>query len=139
MDAQSGASSVVKKKATEPDVAATPAAAVATGEQAQRRRRRRAMVKQLGRGYEYMDLDSDTEPDASMGDGRVASAEASEHGAGTIGMTGTAHRAGAGPAAGLITLADEAFGSGPRMPLLPGTWSTGSVPRADPREGEDNP
>jgi PPE-repeat protein len=95
------------------------------------------MVKQLGRGYEYMDLDSDAEPDVTGGR-RVPFAVASEHGTGTIGTAGTAQRAGVGPAAGLVTLADEAFGAGPRMPLLPGTWGADSAAPADPSDEKDN-
>jgi PPE-repeat protein len=134
MDAQSGTSSGVKKKVPEPDVAAIPTAFAATGVQAQRHRRRRAMVKQRGRGYEYMDLDPGGDPDVLASGGRVAIAEVSERGAGTIGMTGTAHRAGAEPAAGLIALADDAFGNGPRMPLLPGTWGADSAPPPEPSD-----
>ena len=62
-------------------------------------------ISVIGRGYEYMDM------------------EPSDTGAGTPGFAGTAAKAEAGPAAGLITLADDGFGGRPRMPMMPGTWS----------------
>ncbi|ORV13424.1 PPE family protein [Mycobacterium celatum] len=96
-----------KMNASEPDSAAVGAAA-ATREDASHRRRR-TKAKQLGRGYEYMDL----EPDVA----------ASDQGAGTLGFAGTARKAGAGQAAGLTTLADDAL-SGPAMPMMPSSWGT---------------
>lgn len=65
------------------------------------------MVKQLGRGYEYMDL----EPDVT----------ASDQGAGTLGFAGTAQKTSAGQAAGLTTLAGDSTG-GPTMPMMPSSW-----------------
>jgi len=121
---QARASAGATKRAPEPDVAAAQAPAAATLEQAPPRRRRRARIKQPGRGYEYMDLDSDAQPDVSAGGGRVASVVASERGVGTLGFAGTVHKAGTGRAAGLITLADVPFGGGPRVPMVPGSWGT---------------
>jgi PPE-repeat protein len=137
MSSQASASAGAKKKAPEPDVAATAAAAAATPGQVQPRRRGRAGVKQLGRGYEYMDFDAAAYPDASPGGGRVASVAASEHGAGPMGFAGTADKAPAGQAAGLITLADDAFGGGPRMPMMPGTWGADSAVPPDPSNSAD--
>ncbi|HTQ19100.1 PPE family protein [Mycobacterium sp.] len=94
-----------RKKAPEPDSAEAPTVAPTPKEDAQPQRRRRTKVQMLGRGYEYMDL------------------EPSDTGAGTQGFAGTAAKAEAGPAAGLITLADDGFGGGPRLPMMPGTWS----------------
>ncbi len=96
-----------KMKASEPDSAAV-AAAAATREEA-RQRRRRTKVTQLGRGYEYMDL----EPEVA----------ASDQGAGTLGFAGTTQKAGAGQAAGLTTLAEDSTG-GPTMPMMPSSWGT---------------
>ena len=59
----------------------------------------------------------------------------SEHGAGILGFAGTAHKDGAGQPAGLITLADDAFGGGPRIPMMPGTWGADSAPPPDPSQG----
>jgi PPE-repeat protein len=100
------------------------------------RRRRRPKVNERGRGYEYMDLNQelDSAPDAAPnGDGMPASAVASDQGAGALGFAGTAARADAGQAAGLATLADDSFGGGPRMPMMPGSW------RPDAPEGEGEP
>jgi PPE-repeat protein len=106
-----------RKKAPQPDSAAAPAAAAAAPEErAQTQRRRRAKAQMLGRGYEYMDLEDE-------------SVTASATGAGSQGFAGTATKAGAGRAAGLTTLGGDAFGGGPRMPMIPGTW--GADPPTD--------
>jgi PPE-repeat protein len=105
-----------RRKAPEPDSAEVPAAAATPEEPAQTRRRRRVREQMLGRGYEYMDLED----------------EDSATGAGAQGFSGTAAKAGARTAAGLITLADNALGGGPRMPMMPGTWG------ADPADGSDD-
>jgi hypothetical protein len=68
----------------------------------------------LGRGYEYMDLEP--EPD----DLTTAAAVASGQGAGPLGFAGTAAKETA-QAAGLTTLAGDAFGNGPTTPMTPGT------------------
>jgi PPE-repeat protein len=78
----------------------------------------------LGRGYEYMDLEDEA---ASPGGERVAAA-ASAMGAGTQGFAGTAAKTGAGQAAGLTTLADDALGGSLRMPMMPGTWDADAAP-----------
>ncbi|MCV7077167.1 PPE family protein [Mycobacterium szulgai] len=109
-DAKRTVNSGARKKAPEPDSAEVPALAPAVGEQAQAQRRRRAKTKQLGRGYEYMDL----EPDG------VA---ASDQDAGPLGFFGTGHKVG-GVAAGLITRPGDAFDEGQRMPVMPSTWET---------------
>jgi PPE-repeat protein len=101
--------------------APTLAAAASTREPAPVRRRRRRKVKQLGRGYEYMNLDDDLGDDAPPGGEQVASAAASDQGAGTLGFAGTARQE-VTEAAGLTTLAGDEFGANPRMPMLPGTW-----------------
>jgi PPE-repeat protein len=127
-------SAAVKKKAPESDTAAVRAA---TGEKAQVSRRRRAKPQQLGRGYEYMDLEP--EPDVSPDDHQlVASVAASDRGAGPLGFAGTARRQAAAQPAGLATLAGHSFGGGPRMPMMPSTWGADSGPPPDPWEGEDN-
>jgi PPE-repeat protein len=72
-------------------------------------RRRRTKVKELGRGYEYMDL----EPELVT---------ASDQGAGALGFPGTAHREPAATAAGLTTINGDAYGGGPTLPMMPHTW-----------------
>jgi hypothetical protein len=36
----------------------------------------------------------------------------------------------------LTTLADDAFGGGPRMPMIPGTWGADSPPPPEPGAGD---
>ncbi|MHA7652035.1 PPE domain-containing protein [Mycobacterium sp. ML4] len=96
-----------RKKAPKADSAEEPTVAPTPDEQAERPRRRRTKVTQLGRGYEYMD----PEPQASA------------PGAAPLGFAGTVPGRSAGTAAGFATLAGDAFGVAPRVPMLPGTWS----------------
>jgi PPE-repeat protein len=83
-------------------------------------------VRQLGRRYEYLDLDDD----AGQGLGgppeeqRVASAVAFGSGRGNPGFAGTASKE-ATETAGLTTLAGDEFAGDPRMPMLPSTWDPG--------------
>jgi PPE-repeat protein len=72
-------------------------------------RRRPATVERLGRGHEYMDLDEPT-------------VKPSARGAGPLGFAGTATKASTGATAGLATLADDDYGNGPRMPMMPSSW-----------------
>ncbi|RAU94261.1 hypothetical protein DQP58_14785, partial [Mycobacterium colombiense] len=82
-------------------------------DEATKTRRHRVKVTELGRGYEYMDLEPST---------------ASDRPAPAMGFAGTiATRAATGPA-GLNALAVGEPDDRPRMPLLPGTW--GSDPTA---------
>ncbi|REM19926.1 hypothetical protein DSI48_14030, partial [Mycobacterium tuberculosis] len=111
----------VRKKTPEPDSAEAPAAAAAPEEQVQPQRRRRPKIKQLGRGYEYLDLDPETGHDPT----------GSPQGAGTLGFAGTTHKASPGQVAGLITLPNDAFGGSPRTPMMPGTWDTDSATRVE--------
>jgi PPE-repeat protein len=122
-----------RKTAPVPAGAAAAAVAATPREPAQRQRRRRPRTEMLGRGYEYMDLEDE---DASAGGERVGAVAASVKGAGTQGFAGTAAKTGAGQAAGLATLADDALGGGPRMPMMPGTW--GAEPAPDLPDGPDN-
>lgn len=74
----------------------------------------------LGRGYEYMDLEPETDTTAD-GEGDTAQVAASDRGAGVFGFTGTVTQE-AAQAAGLTTLAGDSLGGGPWLPMLPGTW-----------------
>ncbi|MBV8785887.1 MAG: PPE family protein [Mycobacterium sp.] len=113
-----GLSSSAQRKASEPDSSAAAAtAATSAGEKQRARRRRRAAMQDHYRGHEYMDLDSG--PDAAAMPG--AESTASERGAGPLGFAGTAVK-GRTEVAGLTTLAGDEFGSGPALPMLPGTW-----------------
>ncbi len=109
-----------RKTAPVPEGAEAAAVAATPREPAQRRRRRRPMTQMLGRGYEYMDLEDE---------------DTSAMGAGTRGFAGTAAKSGAGRAAGLATLPDDALGGSPRMPMMPGTWGADSA--ADLPDGSE--
>ncbi len=114
------ASSSAKRKAPEPDSAAAAAAASA---RAAARPRRRQRATQRDRGDEFADMNIDVDPDWNG----PASTAASDRGAGELGFAGTAHRDSSAAAAGLRTLTADEFGSGPGMPMLPGTWDPGGV------------
>jgi PPE-repeat protein len=94
------------KESSSEDVDAAAPAAASAREQARTRRRRAAQMDR-GHRYEYMDY----EPVA-----------ASEQGAGPLGFAGTVGREAVERAAGLATLDGDEFGSGPRVPMLPGSW-----------------
>jgi PPE-repeat protein len=98
----------------EPDSTEIPAAALPAQERTPGGRRRQAKVKQLGRGYEYPDL----EPEPTV--------TPSDRGAGPLGFAGTASTQAATTAAGLATLSDDGFGGSPRMPMMPSTWCSDS-------------
>jgi PPE-repeat protein len=119
----SSASSSAKRKAPEPDSAAAAAAAAATAAGAARARRRQR-GRMRGYGNEYMDMNVEVDPDwaGPPAAESPAATMASDQGAGNLGFTGTARREAAAGAAGLTTMVADEFGSGPRMPLLPGTW-----------------
>jgi len=119
--AGAAASGRVRKKAPETESAAAPAAAATPVEKEKTQRRRRAKAQMLGRGYEYLDLE-DLEDSSEL----VGAVAASTTGAGPQGFAGTATKT--GRAAGLTTLADDAFGGGPRTPMIPGTWDADPLP-----------
>jgi PPE-repeat protein len=102
------------------------AAAVAAADKARTRTRRRQRAKQTDQADEFMDMNVDVDPDWAV------STVASDRGAGPLGFAGTVSKS-VEKATGLATLSDDGFGSGPSMPMLPGTWS----PEAPPGEGRD--
>ena len=111
----SSACSSAKSKAPEPDIAAMAALA---GAREGARARRRLRAKQRGYGDEFMDMNVDVDPDWD----ERPSTSASGRGAGTLGFAGTTPKDATTEAAGLATLANDEFGGGPRMPMLPRTW-----------------
>jgi len=113
----SSAGAGAKRKAPEPDTAAV-AAAVASREAARARRRQR--TRQHGYGDEFMDMNVDVDPE--WGGRPGAEMVASDQGAGNLGFAGTAPSETVTRAAGFTTLAADEFGSGPRRPMVPGTW-----------------
>jgi hypothetical protein len=88
----------------------------AAAQQQAQKRRRRQRTQQHGFGDEYMDANISVSPDF----GEPPSA--SDSGAGTLGFAGTVADAGR-RAAGLTALADDRFGSGPPMPMIPNGWN----------------
>jgi PPE-repeat protein len=95
------------------------AAAAAAPKKTPGGRRRRTTLERRGRGYEYMDL----EPEPT--------AYPSTQGAGPLGFSGTATKVSADAATGLATLAEDDFGSAPRMPMMPSTWGNDSPELTD--------
>ena len=113
------ASSGAKRQASEPDT--TAAAAAASAREAARARRRQ-QARARGHGDEFMDMNVDVDPDWDAAAAAQSSAEASNQGARRMGFTGAARRESAAQAAGLTTLATDEYGSGPTLPMLPGSW-----------------
>jgi PPE-repeat protein len=109
-----------KKKAAEPFAAAAAAAASA---RAKRRSRRRRPVAMRGHGNEYMDMNVEVAPDWGTA--------SSDRGAGPLGFAGTVGKGAVAAAAGLTTLADDEFGGGPTMPMVPGTWNAHQAGEAE--------
>ena len=77
-------------------------------------------------------MNYDVDPDwvAPATDGLVASKTASDSGAGSLGFAGTVSKA-SERAAGFVALPSDDFGGGPKLPMLPHTWTQGE--RTDPR------
>ncbi|OBK25640.1 hypothetical protein A5635_15015 [Mycobacterium asiaticum] len=106
------ASAGTKRQAAQPDTAAATAAAAAR-DAARARRRRQAGARD--HGDEFMDMNVDVDPDwGSQSSGR---------GAGRLGLAGTLVDDKAKPATGLATLAVDDYGGGPKVPMLPGSWT----------------
>jgi PPE-repeat protein len=104
-----------KRKAAEPFAAA---AAAGSRDQLRSRRRRRAGIR--GYAHEFMEMNINVDPD--WGGPESGSTATSDRGAGPLGFTGTVHKR-ALAATGLATVADDDFGGGPVMPMVPATWS----------------
>jgi PPE-repeat protein len=108
-----------KRKAAEP-FAAAAAAAAGSREQLRSRRRRRAGIR--GYSHESMEMNINVDPD--WGGPNSGSTATSDHGPALLGFTGTVRKR-ALAATGLTTLADDDFGGGPVMPMVPATWNAG--------------
>ncbi|ODR14549.1 PPE family protein, partial [Mycobacterium gordonae] len=111
------ASASASRKASEPDLAAVAAAAAAR-EQARARRRRRGVLRD--HGDEFADMNVDVDPDWGAPEDREP--VASRAGAGRLGFAGAARKESGSAAAGLSTLVEDEFASGPTEPMLPSTW-----------------
>jgi PPE-repeat protein len=116
--------------------ATIPAAAAAVpGRAAAARRRRRAEMHD--HGDEFLDMNVDVDPDwggPADEEALLAAATASGSGAGRLGFAGTAHKDADVQASGLAKLAGDEFGSGPRMPMVPGTWDHNGEGPGEPDE-----
>ena len=110
-------------KAPAATIRAPGAVAVISATERARRRRRAAMHDY---GDEFADMDSDIGVVPDYGP------QASDQGAGTLGFAGTAHKDSQARAAGLTMLAGNGFGGGPAMPMVPGTWESGSERPEEP-------
>jgi PPE-repeat protein len=117
--ARRAASQAAKAKDAQPAKGTENPAAAAAPKKTPGGRRRRSTAERLGRGHEYIDLDD--EPIAYP----------STHGSGPLGFSGTATKVSADAATGLATLAEDDFGSSPRMPMMPSTWGNDSPELTD--------
>ncbi|OBI20942.1 hypothetical protein A5712_16900 [Mycobacterium sp. E2327] len=102
--------------------------------EARARRRRRAAMREYG--DEFLDMESDIGIPPEYAPEELVSAVASGSGAGRLGFAGTAHKDQAVGAAGLTKLANDEFGGGPRVPMVPGTWDQ-QGPGESGRGGDD--
>lgn len=112
-----GVAARAARKAPEPDSAAAAAAArEANRERAQARRRRRA--GKHDHADQFMTMDVGVDPEWQLPDDEPVLA--ADRGAGPLGFAGSAAKGGLA-AVGMTRLAG-AFGSGPREPMVPGSW-----------------
>ncbi|OBB25214.1 hypothetical protein A5792_29555 [Mycolicibacterium peregrinum] len=122
-----GATSRYSATAKASDSVGASAAAAATAaainkRRAQARKRRGGTAKDRGYRYEFMTADGVAAPPPEQ----PVSTTASDSGAGNLGFTGTAVKSTAAGPAGLTTLADDAFGDGTTIPMMPGSWQPGA-------------
>jgi PPE-repeat protein len=114
-----------KRKAAEP-LAAAAAAAVGSREPRRLRRRRRSGLR--GYAHEFMEMNINVDPD--WGRPESGSTATTDRGAGQLGFAGTVAKS-ASPASGLATLADDEFGGGPVLPMVPASWTADQSGEAD--------
>ncbi|MEB4208379.1 PPE family protein [Mycobacterium sp. 94-17] len=114
--------------------ATIPAAGAAAASRAESRARRRRRAALHDHADEYADMDADIGVPPDFGDEEEAAAVASAQGAGALGFTGTTQRQEGFRVAGLTKLADDDFGGGPRMPMMPGTWESEADNETGPTE-----
>ncbi|OMC34538.1 hypothetical protein A5740_09615 [Mycobacterium sp. GA-1841] len=104
--------------------AAAATAAASNRRRAQARKRRGGTVKDRGYRYEFMTAGGDTETPPPP---ETVTTSASASGSGNLGFSGTAVKATAGGPAGLTTLADDTYGTGAALPMMPGSWQPDGV------------
>ncbi|GLB86725.1 hypothetical protein SRL2020226_60490 [Mycobacterium kiyosense] len=74
-------------------------------------------------GDEFMEMNVDVDPDWGVPPGGEPTAVSSDRGAANLGFAGTVSTETGAVAGGMTTLAEDEFGSGPRLPMIPGTWN----------------
>ena len=99
--------------------AAAATAAAINKRRAQARKRRGGTAKDRGYRYEYMTADG---PTGTPLPHQPVAASVSDNGIENLGFTGTAAKATVPGPAGLTTLADDTFGDGTTIPMMPGSW-----------------
>ncbi|MDT5088665.1 MAG: hypothetical protein QOG47_1372 [Mycobacterium sp.] len=104
-------------KAAQPNAAVAATAAAARDPHRARRRRRAGM---RGYAHEFMDIDTNVDPQWS--EPQAGSTVVSDRGISPLGFAGTVRKSSTA-AAGLAALHDE-FGGGAVLPMVPGTWDT---------------
>ncbi|MDR3662739.1 MAG: PPE family protein, partial [Mycobacterium sp.] len=97
------------------------AAAAASATERRRARRRRA-AKERGVRDEYMDMNSEVDPDFGAESDERPEVLASARGAGPMGFAGTVTQQQI-DATGLTRMADHGFGERTAEPMLPGNWT----------------
>jgi PPE-repeat protein len=113
MSSQAKAREPTSRGASKAPEAAAAAVGAAAEDRTRKRRPRRAEIHD--HADEFADMNVGVNPD-------WGAATASDRGAGPLGFAGTVSK-GSEPAAGLVTVTDDGFGSGPSMPMLPNTWT----------------
>lgn len=114
--------------------ATIPAAGVAAVSSVAARAKRRRRAPLHDHGDEYLEFDSGFVPPSWDG-----AAQASDRGAGKVGFAGTVPTETLLSAAGLTALAGNDFGSGPRMPMVPGSWERGREEGGPESQRDDLP
>lgn len=123
-----------ESKAPASSIAAAAAVSAVSRDKTRTRRRRRTEIHDHADEFADMNVEVDPDWSAQADKEPVAAAVASDRGAGPLGFTGTVDKEAVAAATGLATLNGNGFGSGPTMPMVPGTWG----PDALEGEGDDS-
>ena len=119
-----GSTSKYSATAKASDSVGTSAAAAATAaainkRRSQARKRRDGTAKDRGYRYEFMTADG---PAAAPLPETPVTTGASDSGVGNLGFSGTAVKSTPAGPVGMTTLADDTFGNGTTIPMMPGSW-----------------
>lgn len=107
--------------------AAAAGALAANRGKSKSRRKRGSDVKERGYRYEYLSMDDASAPPPH----EPATPSASHQGAGNLGFTGTTAKSSVTGPAGLTTLADDTYGNGTTVPMMPGSWAADTASADD--------